>query len=92
MHNVLKFISKLLGWLLILPVYFYRYAISPLTSPSCRHEPTCSQYAIEAIKIHGPFKGFWLGTIRILKCHPWGTYGYDPVPPKKGNEKTKPEY
>jgi putative membrane protein insertion efficiency factor len=44
--------------------------------------PTCSTYAVEAIKIHGPFKGFWLATKRIARCHPWGTSGYDPVPPK----------
>lgn len=69
--------------LLLLPVYFYRRSISPLIPPSCRHIPTCSQYAIDAVKIHGPLKGFLLGTNRILHCHPWGTHGYDPVPPKK---------
>jgi putative membrane protein insertion efficiency factor len=83
MKAIIKFILKVLGWVLMVPVYFYKYAISPLTSPSCRHVPTCSQYAIDAIRIHGPFKGFWLGTKRILRCHPWGTHGYDPVPPKK---------
>lgn len=83
MKAILKFIVKVAGWILMLPVYFYKYAISPLTPASCRHVPTCSQYAIDAIKIHGPFKGFWLGTKRILRCHPWGTHGYDPVPPKK---------
>jgi len=82
MKVILKYILRFLGWVLMLPVYFYKYAISPLTPASCRHVPTCSQYAIEAIKIHGPFKGFWLGTKRILHCHPWGTHGYDPVPPK----------
>ncbi|MDX9883058.1 MAG: membrane protein insertion efficiency factor YidD [Prolixibacteraceae bacterium] len=82
MQCIVTFILKSLGWILLVPVYFYRYAISPLTPGSCRHVPTCSQYAIEAIKIHGPFKGFWLATNRILHCHPWGTHGYDPVPPK----------
>ncbi len=48
--------------------------------PSCRYTPTCSEYAIEAIKKHGPFKGLWLATKRILRCHPWGGHGYDPVP------------
>ncbi|MBW8326739.1 MAG: membrane protein insertion efficiency factor YidD [Prolixibacteraceae bacterium] len=89
MNPIIKFILKALGWMLMVPVYFYKYAISPLTSPSCRHEPTCSQYAIDAIKIHGPFKGFWLGTKRISKCHPWGTHGYDPVPPKKEKKQAK---
>lgn len=72
--------------LLLLPVYFYRTAISPLTPASCRHIPTCSQYAIEALKVHGPIKGFLMTTNRILHCHPWGTHGYDPVPPRKTRE------
>jgi putative membrane protein insertion efficiency factor len=79
-------------WILIrifmIPVYFYKYAISPLTPASCRHIPSCSQYALEALKIHGPIKGIYLATRRILKCHPWGTHGYDPVPDKK-NERIK---
>lgn len=48
--------------------------------PACRYTPTCSQYAVEAIKKHGPFRGFWLALKRILRCHPWGGNGYDPVP------------
>ena len=76
-----------LRWLIInilmIPVYFYKYAISPLTPASCRHIPSCSQYALEALKIHGPIKGLYLATWRILKCNPWGTHGYDPVPPKR---------
>ena len=72
----------------MVPVYFYKYAISPLTPASCRHIPSCSQYALEALKIHGPIKGIYLATRRILKCHPWGTHGYDPVPPKN-NERMK---
>lgn len=51
---------------------------------SCRHQPTCSNYAIEAIKVHESIKGSLLATKRIIKCNPWGTYGYDPVPKKKG--------
>jgi uncharacterized protein len=82
MQCFIKLVMKFLGWILLVPVYFYRYAISPLTPASCRHIPTCSEYALQAIKIHGPFKGLWLGTRRILRCHPWGTHGYDPVPPK----------
>ncbi|MDA3880217.1 MAG: membrane protein insertion efficiency factor YidD [Prolixibacteraceae bacterium] len=70
-------------------VYFYKYAISPLTPASCRHVPTCSNYMIEAIKVHGPLKGFWLGIKRLSKCHPWGTHGYDPIPPKKMFETKK---
>ena len=52
--------KRLLTYLLLLPIYFYRNCISPFTHPSCRFTPTCSQYAIEALKKHGPFKGLWL--------------------------------
>lgn len=72
--------KQLLTTFLLLPVYFYRYCISPLFPPSCRYSPTCSEYAIQALKKHGPFKGVWLATKRILRCHPWGSSGYDPVP------------
>ncbi|MDR2953516.1 MAG: membrane protein insertion efficiency factor YidD [Prevotella sp.] len=71
---------KILSWILLLPIYFYKGAISPMLPPSCRYTPTCSEYAIQAIKKYGPFKGFWLGLKRILRCHPWGGHGYDPVP------------
>ena len=83
MKEVGKAIIKILSWILLIPIYFYKYAISPLMPNSCRHIPTCSEYAVQAIKIHGPFKGFWLTTRRLLRCHPWGTHGNDPVPPRK---------
>lgn len=66
--------------LLIIPVKFYQYCISPLLPPSCKYVPTCSQYAIEALRKHGPLKGLWLSVKRILRCAPWGKGGYDPVP------------
>ncbi|RRD89069.1 membrane protein insertion efficiency factor YidD [Bacteroides heparinolyticus] len=72
--------KRTLSYLLLLPIYFYQKFISPMTSPSCRFTPTCSQYAVEAIKKHGPFKGLYLAVRRILRCHPWGGSGYDPVP------------
>jgi len=68
--------------LFILPIRFYQVAISPYLGSNCRHTPTCSQYAIEAIREWGVIKGIWLGTKRIARCHPWGTHGYDPVPKK----------
>lgn len=74
---------KMLIHLLILPVRFYQYAISPLLPMSCRHIPTCSAYTIEALKLHGIIKGSMLSVWRILRCNPWGTSGYDPVPPIK---------
>ncbi|MDD4489643.1 MAG: membrane protein insertion efficiency factor YidD [Paludibacter sp.] len=72
--------KKILRYIFLIPVYFYKYAISPLKAPSCRYTPTCSQYAIEAVMKHGIFKGGWLSIKRILSCHPWGGSGYDPVP------------
>jgi uncharacterized protein len=83
MSRLKKIGIKMLGWVLLFLVYIYKYAISPLTPASCRHIPTCSEYAVRAIKIHGPFKGFLLAAKRISRCHPWGTHGYDPVPPAK---------
>ena len=72
-------------WLLSAPfvalVRFYQICISPLKPhASCRFTPTCSQYALEAIRKYGPFKGGWLAIRRILRCNPWGGSGYDPVP------------
>ncbi|WP_348824152.1 membrane protein insertion efficiency factor YidD [Flavobacterium aestuarii] len=64
----------------ILLVRFYQGAISPFTPASCRFEPTCSTYMIQALQIHGLFYGGYLGIKRILSCHPWGKKGYDPVP------------
>ena len=64
----------------ILLVKFYQAAIRPLLPSACRFTPSCSQYSIEALKKHGAFKGGWLSLKRILRCHPWGGHGYDPVP------------
>ncbi len=76
----LKMISRAVSLLLSLPIYFYRYCISPMLPASCRFTPTCSQYALEALRKHGPVKGLWLTLRRIARCHPWGGCGYDPVP------------
>jgi len=73
-------LSNILTWILSLPVYFYKRAISPLLPPSCRHVPSCSAYALDALRIHGPFTGLLMATGRILRCRPGGTQGYDPVP------------
>lgn len=72
--------KRIFSLLLIIPIKIYQTIISPLLGPSCRFTPTCSQYAVEAIQKYGPFKGSWLSFKRILKCHPWGESGYDPVP------------
>ena len=65
---------------MILLVKGYQYLLSPLLGSNCRYYPTCSSYAIEAIKIHGAGKGFLLGTWRIIRCNPFSTGGYEPVP------------
>mgnify|MGYP001161325881 FL=1 len=72
-------LSKFLAWPLIFLVTFYKYLLSPLLGVNCRFTPTCSQYAIEALKNHGAFKGVYLAAHRISRCHPWGGSGYDPV-------------
>ena len=66
--------------LLILLVRAYQVTLSPLFSGCCRFEPSCSNYMIEALKRHGVFKGLYLGIRRLLRCHPFGGSGYDPVP------------
>jgi len=64
----------------VLPVRFYQLAISPLTGPTCRYTPTCSQYTVDAIREWGILRGWWMGMKRIASCHPWGKHGHDPVP------------
>jgi putative membrane protein insertion efficiency factor len=61
-------------------IRFYQEAVSPWTPASCRYTPTCSRYAREAIEMHGAGRGGWLALKRFAGCHPWGGYGYDPVP------------
>ena len=75
--------------ILISLISFYRKCISPLKLPCCRFTPTCSQYAIEAIKIHGSFKGTALAVWRILRCNPFCRGGYDPVPEKRQKKPKK---
>jgi putative membrane protein insertion efficiency factor len=77
-------IGRSAGWLIIGPLLFYRRFVSPLKpSPSCRFHPTCSAYAIEAVRVHGPARGSLLAVRRILKCHPFHPGGLDAVPPAR---------
>jgi putative membrane protein insertion efficiency factor len=69
-----------LARLLIGLVRFYQLAVSPWTPPACRFTPTCSAYAIDALREHGALRGLWLSARRIARCHPWGGCGHDPVP------------
>jgi putative membrane protein insertion efficiency factor len=77
---ILKSILKILAIPFIILIKIYQLLVSPLLPPSCRFTPTCSHYTLEALKKYGLFKGSWLGVKRILRCHPWGRSGYDPVP------------
>lgn len=80
MRKILRFLKDSLECLLRMLVRFYQLCISPLLPPSCRFTPTCSEYALQALRKYGPFKGFWLTVKRLSRCHPWGGSGYDPVP------------
>lgn len=77
----MKFLLRLLSLPLLALIKIYQWVISPVLGPNkCRFTPTCSHYAAEALKKHGPFKGLWLAIKRISRCHPWGGKGFDPVP------------
>ncbi len=84
-----KVLMYILSSPFILLVRIYQWVISPWLPQSCRHQPTCSNYTIQALTMHGPIKGLILSTWRVLKCNPWGTHGHDPVPevwPRKKNK------
>jgi putative membrane protein insertion efficiency factor len=72
--------SRILAAFLIGLAHAYRLLVSPVLPQSCRFHPTCSAYAIEAVRAHGPLRGGYLAVRRIARCHPWGGEGYDPVP------------
>ena len=76
----MKILKKIFNTPLLLLIYLYQNLLSPILGPKCRYYPTCSQYAKEALKKFGPFKGLLISLIRISKCHPWGGKGYDPIP------------
>ena len=75
-----SYFGKLFARVLLSPVYIYRYFISPLLGVNCRFTPTCSAYTIEAIEKYGALRGGWLAVKRIVRCHPFGGSGHDPVP------------
>lgn len=79
--------KKIIIFPFVILIRFYQEAISPFTPSTCRFEPTCSSFFIQALQIHGLFFGTYLGLKRILSCHPWGKTGYDPVPEKKCSHK-----
>jgi len=80
-------LKKIIRFPFIVLIRLYQWIISPLMPAACRYNPTCSQYAIDALKEWGVLKGGWLAIKRISSCHPWGGFGDDPVPKKEGKEK-----
>lgn len=79
-YGLYRLLMQILSRVMLALIAFYRTCISPLKPPTCRYTPTCSQYAVEAIKKYGPIKGGWLALKRILRCNPFGGSGFDPVP------------
>jgi|JTFN01.1.fsa_nt_gb hypothetical protein len=95
MHSLNKWLKQAL----VLLVRGYQLLLSPFLGNNCRFYPSCSSYMIEAIEVHGILKGLWLGTRRILRCHPYSDGGIDPVPPRCGcgghdehSESSQPDY
>ena len=72
--------NKLFSIILVGLIYLYKIILSPFIGQSCRYQPTCSRYGMDAIKKHGMLKGSWFTLKRVCSCHPWGGHGYDPVP------------
>lgn len=81
-------LGKIIRFPFLMLIRFYQKCLSPLMPNVCRYKPSCSEYMFEAIQVHGVIKGIYLGTKRLLRCHPWGGSGFDPVPPKKVSGKT----
>ena len=73
-------VSRILGWVITAIIRGYQLCVAPILPPSCRYYPSCSHYAAEAVERHGPMRGLGLALRRLLRCHPWGGAGYDPVP------------
>lgn len=76
----MKILLRILSLPVMALIRVYQLILSPYIGPKCRYSPTCSQYAMEALKKYGLFKGLWLAVKRVSRCHPWGGHGVDPVP------------
>ena len=77
--------NKILIYPFIFIIKFYQFIVSPLISKNCRYLPTCSEYSIESLKLHGLLRGLFFSIKRIFKCHPFGGHGFDPIPKTKKN-------
>ena len=83
----MKIVLAVISYFILVPIFFYKWFISPFLPAACRYQPTCSAYAIDAINLHGPLQGTLLAVKRIASCHPWGGNGYRPVPKNLTGEK-----
>ncbi|MGI6495835.1 MAG: membrane protein insertion efficiency factor YidD [Kiritimatiellia bacterium] len=90
MLPLLRLPGRLLASVLIALVRAYQVVLSPFLPPSCRFTPSCSQYAIEALRAHGPLRGSCLTLRRLMRCRPFGPSGFDPVPPSRQGERPLP--
>jgi len=81
-----------LGKVIVGIIRFYQKGVSPMTPPSCRFTPSCSEYAARAVEIHGAGRGGWLAIRRILRCHPFGGQGHDPIPEASGGVEGEVEH
>lgn len=88
MNRVLRTLARVPSLLLVLLVRAYQLLVSPLLGPRCRFYPSCSAYAVEALKVHGALRGTWLAVRRVGRCHPWNPGGVDTVPPAR--DRTRP--
>jgi hypothetical protein len=79
-HALSGYAASASGGILLALIKAYQLALSPWLGGRCRHVPSCSVYSAEAIRRFGPLRGTWLALKRLVRCHPWGTAGYDPVP------------
>lgn len=90
---MIKFVQagvvRVLGAPLLMLVWLYQATISPFLGANCRHLPTCSEYAKDAVKLHGPLRGSWYALKRIGRCHPWTESSFDPVPPAPNDKEQK---
>ena len=78
--------NKIFIYPLIFIIKIYQFIVSPFIGQNCRYLPTCSEYAIESLKLHGLLRGSFFAIRRVLKCHPFGGHGFDPIPKRKHNK------
>jgi len=83
--GAVRLLSRALAFPLLALLWVYQRFVSPVLGPACRYYPSCSQYAVEAIRMRGPFVGAFLALARLLRCHPWAEGGLDPVPSRRAH-------